>query len=83
MQNFLMFFPFNIIYLISGITFRACSAIFTFVSLNKEGRPQSVPELKIETDAEKVRFELGRQRYTAKKQRRKRKSEANTEDAMD
>ena len=74
-------YPLLISYL--GKNFRACSAIFTFVSLNKEDlRPQPVPELKVQTDAEKVRFEAGRQRYIVKKQRRKRKNE-NQDISMD
>jgi len=60
---------------LSGQSFRACSAIFTFVSLDKDRRPQVIPELKVETDAEKLRRELGRKRYTAKKEKRKRKAE--------
>lgn len=34
-----------------------------------------IPELKAETDIEKLRFELGRKRYIAKKESRKRKAE--------
>ena len=62
-------------YNITGQSFRACSAIFTFVSLDKDRRPQVIPELKVETDAEKVRKELGKKRYIAKKEKRKRNAE--------
>lgn len=66
---------------IEGTSFRACSAIFTFVSLDKDGRPQPITELKVETDAEKVRAELGRKRYLLKKEKRKRKAEDATLDS--
>lgn len=64
---------------LSGKSFRACSAIFTFVSLGKDGKPQPLQELKLETDAEKLRAEMSRKRYMAKKERRKRKLEAAAE----
>lgn len=60
--------------IVEGRSFRACSAIFTFVSLDVNCKPQLVPELKVDTDAEKLRFELGRKRYIAKKGYRKRKT---------
>ena len=34
-----------------------------------------IPELKVETDIEKLRAELGRKRYLAKKEQRKRKAD--------
>jgi len=60
--------------IIEGRCFRACSAIFTFVSLGETRRPQKVPHLKLLTDLEKSRFELGKQRYLKKKEMRQRKS---------
>lgn len=61
--------------LVLGKSFRACSATFTFVSLDKKGQTIQIPELKVETDVEKLRFGLARKRYTAKKESRKRKAE--------
>ena len=63
------------LYYFSGKSFRACSATFTFVALDKDRRPQMIPELKVETDIEKLRAELGRKRYLAKKEQRKRKAD--------
>ena len=60
---------------LTGKSFRACSATFTFVSLDKKGQTIQIPELKVETDVEKLRFGLARKRYTAKKESRKRKAE--------
>ena len=53
-----------------GTVYRACSAIFTFVSLNKNHRPIEVPPLQLITEAEKLRFEVGKQRYLQKKEQR-------------
>lgn len=41
----------------------ALTAYFTYVALDENRRPCIVPELLIETEAEKEAFELGRQRY--------------------
>ena len=57
-------------------SFRACSAVFTFVSLDENMVPQLIPDLKVETDAEKLRFEEAKKRYISKKQSRKRKFES-------
>ena len=53
-----------------GTVYRACSAIFTFVSLNKNHRPIEVPPLQLITETEKLRFEVGKQRYLKKKEQR-------------
>ena len=43
------------------------TALFTFVSLGKDGRAVSVPPLEITTEEEKERFEEGRRRYQHRK----------------
>ncbi|KAJ6666122.1 hypothetical protein lerEdw1_001026 [Lerista edwardsae] len=50
--------------------YRAVSAFFTYVSLSKEGRPLPVPQLVIETDDERRRFEDGKGRYLQTKAKR-------------
>ncbi|KAM4702735.1 cytosolic acyl coenzyme A thioester hydrolase [Rhinophrynus dorsalis] len=50
--------------------YRAVSAFFTFVSLSKEGKPLPVPQLVIETEEEKKRFEEGKNRYLQMKAKR-------------
>lgn len=49
----------------------ALTAYFTFVALDKDGSPQTVPPLELITDEERQLFEAGRQRYLAYKQRRR------------
>ena len=49
---------------------RACSAFFTFVSLDEKRRPQAIPSLELNTDEERKRFETGRKRYLRRKERR-------------
>ncbi|MDU4960447.1 MAG: acyl-CoA thioesterase [Sporomusaceae bacterium] len=46
---------------------RALSAFFTMVALDKKGRPNMVPELLLDTEAEKAAFEEGKRRYEAHK----------------
>lgn len=46
---------------------RALSAFFTMVALDKKGRPNVVPELLLDTEAEKAAFEEGKKRYEAHK----------------
>ena len=53
-----------------GKCFRALSAFFYFVALDKSGRPIKVPVLKPLSKEEKERFEEGQARYEARKQRR-------------
>ena len=48
--------------IVENTTSRSCSAIFTFVCLNEKMQPQEIPELKVETDAEKQRFEEAKNR---------------------
>uniref|UniRef100_A0A3P9PTI0 palmitoyl-CoA hydrolase n=1 Tax=Poecilia reticulata TaxID=8081 RepID=A0A3P9PTI0_POERE len=50
--------------------YRAVSAFFTFISLDKENKPLNVPPLKIEGDDEQKRFEEGKSRYLQNKTRR-------------
>lgn len=63
--------------IVEGKSFRTCSAVFTYVSLDENMAPKLIPELKVETDAEKLRFEEAKKRYIAKKESRKRKHESN------
>ncbi|XP_053307828.1 cytosolic acyl coenzyme A thioester hydrolase isoform X4 [Spea bombifrons] len=50
--------------------YRAVSAFFTYVSLSKEGKPLPVPQLLIENEEEKKRFEEGKGRYLQTKTKR-------------
>lgn len=50
---------------------RALSAFFTMVSLDKKGRPNSVPELILDTPEEKAAFEEGKRRYELYKDKKK------------
>ncbi|XP_026541388.1 cytosolic acyl coenzyme A thioester hydrolase isoform X1 [Notechis scutatus] len=50
--------------------YRAVSAFFTYVSLSKEGRPLPVPQLALETEDERQRFEEGKIRYLQTKAKR-------------
>ena len=57
---------------ILGRCFRALSAFFYFVALDKSGRPIKVPVLNPHSEEEKQRFEEGKGRYEARKQRKQR-----------
>ncbi|KAJ7370309.1 Cytosolic acyl coenzyme A thioester hydrolase [Desmophyllum pertusum] len=48
----------------------ACSAFFTYVSLDAKGRPQPIPPLELQTDEERKRFEAGKKIYQLRKARR-------------
>ncbi|CAH1775378.1 unnamed protein product, partial [Owenia fusiformis] len=50
---------------------RACDAFFTFVSLDKQGKPLPTPQLKLQTLEEQQLFEEGKLRYEARKKLRK------------
>ncbi|KAM4571036.1 cytosolic acyl coenzyme A thioester hydrolase isoform 2-T2 [Fundulus diaphanus] len=50
--------------------YRAVSAFFTFISLDKENKPLNVPPLKIEGEEEQRRFEEGKARYLQSKAKR-------------
>ncbi|XP_068952411.1 S-methylmethionine--homocysteine S-methyltransferase BHMT2 isoform X3 [Petaurus breviceps papuanus] len=50
--------------------FRAASAFVTYVSLSKEGKTLPVPQLLVETEEEKKRFEEGKVRYLQMKAKR-------------
>ncbi|XP_029292381.1 cytosolic acyl coenzyme A thioester hydrolase isoform X2 [Cottoperca gobio] len=50
--------------------FRAVSAFFTFISLDKDNKPLSVPPLKIEKEEEQRRFDEGNARYLQNKVKR-------------
>ncbi|CAL8259628.1 cytosolic acyl coenzyme A thioester hydrolase isoform X4 [Gadus morhua] len=51
-------------------TYRAVSAFFTFISLDKDNRPLPVPLLKVEGEEEQRRFDEGKERYLQNKARR-------------
>ncbi|CAH2319703.1 cytosolic acyl coenzyme A thioester hydrolase isoform X2 [Pelobates cultripes] len=50
--------------------YRAVSAFFTYVSLSKEAKPLPVPQILIESEEEKKRFEEGKARYLQTKAKR-------------
>ncbi|CAK6951196.1 cytosolic acyl coenzyme A thioester hydrolase isoform X2 [Scomber scombrus] len=50
--------------------YRAVSAFFTFISLDKENKPLPVPPLKIDGEEEQRRFEEGKARYLQSKAKR-------------
>ncbi|KAL2103495.1 hypothetical protein ACEWY4_000363 [Coilia grayii] len=50
--------------------YRAVTAFFTYISLDKENRPLPVPPLKLEEDEEQKRFEEGKVRYLQNKAKR-------------
>uniref|UniRef100_UPI00358E592D cytosolic acyl coenzyme A thioester hydrolase isoform X1 n=2 Tax=Myxine glutinosa TaxID=7769 RepID=UPI00358E592D len=50
--------------------FCAVSAYFTLISLSSDGKPKPVPQLKLETEDEKKRFEEGKARYLQSKAKR-------------
>ncbi|KAM3617941.1 uncharacterized protein V6R79_013020 [Siganus canaliculatus] len=50
--------------------FRAVSAFFTFISLDKDNKPLPVPPLKIDGEEEQARFEEGKARYLQNKAKR-------------
>ncbi|XP_017273116.1 cytosolic acyl coenzyme A thioester hydrolase isoform X4 [Kryptolebias marmoratus] len=50
--------------------YRAVSAFFTFISLDKDNKPLPVPPLKIEGEDEQRRFEEGKARYLQNKAKR-------------
>nr|CAB3219766.1 cytosolic acyl coenzyme A thioester hydrolase [Phallusia mammillata] len=56
---------------IEASMFCACSAFFTYVSLTKEGKPQTIPPLKLLTVEERERFEEGKCRYLKDKELRR------------
>nr|XP_056721127.1 cytosolic acyl coenzyme A thioester hydrolase isoform X2 [Euleptes europaea] len=59
--------------------YRAVSAFFTYVSLNKEGKPLPVPQLVVETEDERRRFEEGKGRYLQTKAKRQAKMQPLTQ----
>ncbi|XP_071331852.1 cytosolic acyl coenzyme A thioester hydrolase isoform X2 [Trachinotus anak] len=52
------------------VKYRAVSAFFTFISLDKDNKPLPVPPLKIEGEEEQRRFEEGKARYLQNKAKR-------------
>uniref|UniRef100_A0A8C9RKG8 palmitoyl-CoA hydrolase n=1 Tax=Scleropages formosus TaxID=113540 RepID=A0A8C9RKG8_SCLFO len=50
--------------------YRAVTAFFTYISLDREGKPLPVPPLKIENEEEQKRFEEGKSRYLQNKAKR-------------
>ncbi|XP_018432048.1 PREDICTED: cytosolic acyl coenzyme A thioester hydrolase [Nanorana parkeri] len=59
--------------------YRAVSAFFTYVSLSKDLKPLPVPQLVLETEEEKKRFEEGKGRYLQTKTKRQMKSQSLTQ----
>ncbi|XP_072283003.1 cytosolic acyl coenzyme A thioester hydrolase isoform X5 [Pyxicephalus adspersus] len=59
--------------------FRAVSAFFTYVSLSKDLKPLPVPQLVLETEEEKKRFEEGKGRYLQTKAKRQTQSQSLTQ----
>ncbi|XP_005994265.1 cytosolic acyl coenzyme A thioester hydrolase isoform X1 [Latimeria chalumnae] len=60
-------------------SYRAVSAFFTYVSLNKEGKPLPVPQLKTGSEEDKKRFEEGKGRYLQTKAKRQVEKQALTQ----
>jgi acyl-CoA hydrolase len=52
---------------LSGEKARACSALLTFVAIDRNGRPAEVPPMRLEDDAERARFDEGRARAAARR----------------
>ncbi|XP_053359131.1 cytosolic acyl coenzyme A thioester hydrolase isoform X2 [Clarias gariepinus] len=50
--------------------YRAVTAFFTFISLDRQNKPVTVPPLKLETEEEQKRFEEGKLRYLQNKAKR-------------
>ncbi|TSL97292.1 Cytosolic acyl coenzyme A thioester hydrolase [Bagarius yarrelli] len=50
--------------------YRAATAFFTYISLDKQNKPLPVPPLKLETKEEQKRFDEGNQRYLQNKAKR-------------
>ncbi|KAJ8371214.1 hypothetical protein SKAU_G00112420 [Synaphobranchus kaupii] len=50
--------------------YRAVTAFFTYISLDKESKPLPVPPLKLENEEERKRFEEGKARYLQNKAKR-------------
>lgn len=59
--------------------YRAVSAFFTFVSLSKDLKPLPVPQLVLEAEDEKKRFEEGKGRYLQTKAKRQTQSQSLTQ----
>lgn len=52
------------------VKYRAVSAFFTYISLDKDNKPLPVPPLKIKTEEEQGRFDEGNARYLQNKAKR-------------
>ncbi|XP_075695567.1 cytosolic acyl coenzyme A thioester hydrolase isoform X1 [Rhinoderma darwinii] len=59
--------------------YRAVSAFFTYVSLSKDAKPLPVPQIVIETEEEKKRFEEGKGRYLQTKAKRQMNTQSLTQ----
>ncbi|XP_066463426.1 cytosolic acyl coenzyme A thioester hydrolase isoform X2 [Eleutherodactylus coqui] len=59
--------------------YRAVSAFFTYVSLSKDAKPLPVPQLVLETEEEKKRFEEGKGRYLQTKAKRQMNTQSLTQ----
>jgi len=53
----------------------ALTAYFTYVALDKEGKPCKVPELILETEEQRTAFEYGKKRYLEHKAKNKKDSQ--------
>lgn len=56
----------------SGETFHTATAYLTFVALDSNGRPSSVPPIRVESEDEKRRYKAAAERVLARKESRKR-----------
>ena len=56
----------------TGNTCHTVSAYLTFVSLNENGKPQKILDVKPESEIEHTRFSAGRERYNQRRDRIKR-----------
>lgn len=52
---------------LTGERRRACSAVLTFVAIDRNGKPAPVPPLELRDDAERQRFEDGRARAASRR----------------
>ena len=60
--------------IVTGIRTITGTAFVTFVALDKDGRPTSVPKLVLKTDDDRTKFEEGRQRMQERLKNRKKQN---------
>lgn len=68
---------------LSGDRYHCCTAFFTFVALGPDGRPMQVPELIIETDAEKADADSARRVRENAAERKRRAKESPIKTTLD